>query len=515
MDYANRKSGILAATLLCILAMMLPTIAFAANGIVRTGTVGVSIASDSAMKTPLDAYRLIDTTYKVKEGDLTESDVAYPSETARDAVVDALGKLDGGTGDVTAYDALSKLEKAQDDDSTRVASVLARSAIDAGLVPSATVPSDGDRVEIENGLYVLVPHDASGTGTGTLDSSTPIMCLFDGVSDSAISEKSSAPSIDKTVNGAKVLAAGMDETLSYDVSITLPENYDAFGKYPIVVEDTLDNGLTLDEGSVALSDDDGKPVTQGSGAYTVSASKSDDGKTVLTVSADDAKAVVPLLSSSRHLHVTYTATLNADAVTGTDNPNENSVAFSYQRSPYDTTMVTSVTSITKTLTAYLDITKVDYDTKGSLNGARLALRRVSDGKWWNGSEWSDDQADFQADGEVTLPSIGSGKYELSETHAPDGYDAISGNETIDVAMSADDDGKLSLDVTVSSSDGLVSVASSDAQTGKASIIVSDQKASASPAIRQTGDRTVTTIAAVALAAAVVAVIVIVVRKGRN
>lgn len=508
--------GTLAAMAACLLAVMLPARALAANGVVHTGSVVVSISADSQSKASLDAYRIVDTTYGTKDGDLTDSDVAYTSDDAKAAMDAAIGKLTGEPWDGTALESLQKIESIAGDDATLAASVLSRCVIDTGLKPSATIPSDGSRVRMPNGLYVLVPKDDGASGTADASASvTPIMHLFDGNEGSvSISEKNSAPSIDKSVNGTKVTASGIGDGLTYDVTITLPTNYDAFAAYPIEVTDVLDKGLTLDDGSVKVSDDNGTVLPADGGKYSVTVSSGDDGKTTLKVRTDDLKGSIPMLSASRSLHVSYTASVNADATLGTDGPNENVATLGYQRSPYDKAMVTSIPAITKTFAVAVGITKVDAATKNAIDGARLSLRRVSDGKWWNGSEWVDVQSDFQADGETTIPALGNGSYELSETHAPDGYETIGGSAKMDVDMGVDDDGKLRLNVTVASPDGSVTVASSDARTGKASVIVADTKAAAS-SIRQTGDRRATILAGVAIAAVAAAVIVAVFRQRRK
>lgn len=507
--------GTLAAMAACLLAVMLPARALAANGVVHTGSVVVSISADSQSKASLDAYRIVDTTYGTKDGDLTDSDVAYTSDDTRVAMNAAIGKLTGEPWDGTALESLQKLESIAGDDATLAASVLSRCVIDAGVKPSATVPSDGSRVRMPNGLYVLVPKDDGTSGTADASASvTPIMHLFDGNEGSvSIAEKSSAPSIDKSVNGTKVTASGIGDGLVYDVTITLPTNYDAFAEYPIEVTDVLDKGLTLDESSIKISDANGAEIP--TNGYSIAATKGDDGKTTLKVRTDDLKGSIPTLAASRSLHVSYTASVNADATLGTDGPNENIVTLGYQRSPYDKAMVTSIPAITKTFAVAVGITKVDAETKSAIDGARLSLRRVSDGKWWNGSEWVDEQSDFQADGETTIPALGSGSYEISETHAPDGYETIDGSARMDVDMGVDGNGKLSLNVTVASPDGSVTVASSDARTGKASVIVADTKAAEASSIRQTGDRRVTILAGVAIAAVAAAVIVAVVRRKRK
>ena len=506
--------GSITAIAACLLAAILPAKALAANSVVHTGNVMVSISADSQSKAPLDAYRIIDTTYGTKDGDLSDSDVAYASDGTRTAMNAAISKLTGDPWDGTAFESLKKLESVTGDDATLAASALSRSVIDAGLKPSATVPSDGSSVMMPNGLYVLIPKDDGASDTSA--SVTPIMHLFDGNEGNvSISEKSSAPSIDKSVNGTKVTASGIGEELTYDVAITLPTNYDAFAAYPIDVTDVLDKGLTLDAESIKVSDGNGTVISADDGRYSATVTRDDDGKTTLKVHADDLKRSVPRLSASNSLHVSYTASVNADAVLGADNPNENVVTLEYQRAPYDKTMVTSVPAITKTFAVAIGITKVDAVTKNAIDGARLSLKRVSDGKWWNGNEWVDEQSDFQVDGETIIPALDDGSYELSETHAPDGYRAIEGSAKIDVDMGVNDDGKLRLNVTVSSPDGAVTVASSDAKAGKASVIVADTKAADASSIRQTGDGRATILAGIAIAAAPAAIIVAVVRRRRK
>ena len=113
---------------------------------------------------------------------------------------------------------------------------------------------------------------------------------------------------------------------------TLPESYGRYTTYKYKFDDTMTH-MTYKDGSVKVyyvKDGSTNRVEISSGF----ASAWVDGNKKLTVTFDDLKTAVPGLAHGDKIVVTYTATLDANAVVG-GNGNPNKVKLEYSNNPND------------------------------------------------------------------------------------------------------------------------------------------------------------------------------------
>lgn len=461
--------GCLAVLLSFLVAgMMNPVNAFAAD--IADGDVNVTISDDSQVNVDFKAYRIMKSTYHYNIDKLSDSDVAYVSADAQKAFNDALSDYTGNGYSENAYAALQYVYS---DHSNSMISSVAR-YVQNELSPDYTV-STKSTVTVPSGLYVFLPANAVKNGSDNTQSVMPIIALLDGNTDTmSLSVKNTAPSVDKTVNNVKTNVAGVFDTLQYDILVELPENYDAFDEYPLSVQDTLSNGLTLDENSIYVTDSEGRNID--ASQYTLSVSQNGSDKSIV-VDFSNLKNSITSSQIASGLHLKYSASVNADALIGNEMPNENTVKIEYQHSPYDKAHVMSIPSLTKTYAMSLNIQKIDNDSKDILNGARVSLHNIAHNMYWTGSEWSSQYCDFELNDTVSISAISAGDYELKETQAPEGYALMKGTAILTVSLGADASGNLIYNVQASSASGAVSVEQTDAGQGYALVSIADEPAS--------------------------------------
>ena len=127
------------------------------------------------------------------------------------------------------------------------------------------------------------------------------------------------------------------DSIPYTLTMTLPDDYANYKQYKIVFTDDMSKGLTLNADSVKIhygaSDTAGTTITftEGTGSsytggkvytYTITDLKA-------AQATQDASAALKALGAGSVISITYTATLNSNAVVGSDgNPNKFKVDYS-------------------------------------------------------------------------------------------------------------------------------------------------------------------------------------------
>ncbi len=147
--------------------------------------------------------------------------------------------------------------------------------------------------------------------------------------------KVGVPTVDKKiVDDGKVDTneASIGDVVNYEITGTMPSNIDVYGTYTYLFTDTLSKGLTFnDDIKVEV---DGVDVTQY--FYKDATDRDATAGTTITVGIQDIKALSNLdgitITAASQVVVTYTATLNTDAViAGDGNPND--VLLNYSNNP--------------------------------------------------------------------------------------------------------------------------------------------------------------------------------------
>ena len=216
-----------------------------------------------------------------------------------------------------------------------------------------------------------------------------------------------------------------DDSVPFQLTATLPSNFDSYETYYFEITDSLSDGLTYNK--------DAK-------IYLVNGNQKDDVTQAFTIETADGlhfkianlKTISGVTASSK-IVVEYTAILNKSAVVGkegnpntakliySNNPNSRGTAGSTTETPEDTVIVFTYKTV---------VNKVD-ENKQPLAGAGFTLfKKVAD-TWKEVKTISAGEATT-----FTFSGLDDGVYKLSETTTPDGYNKI---DDVEFTVSAEHD----------------------------------------------------------------------------
>lgn len=303
---------------------------------------------------------------------------------------------------------------------------------------SANTVTDGKYVisGLAAGYYLV--KDQDGSLTGDNDSYTEYIIKV--VGDAEASPKSDVPTVEKKVKDINdstddAMTGWQDsadhdigDSVSFQLKATLADNVSSYTTYKVVFHDTLSKGLTYNNDAKVYIDGE---ETDG---FTVTATVNADGTTTLTVSCNDVKA---LGAGNRSvITVEYTAKLNNNAVLGSaGNPNE--VYLEYSNNPNKSEAGNNETGNTPkdvviVFTYKTIINKVDGEGN-PLTGAEFTLEKYNKGT----GEWEAITVVKNDEGTTfTFSGLDDGKYRLTETKTPAGYNTIA---TIEFTVTAEHD----------------------------------------------------------------------------
>ena len=212
----------------------------------------------------------------------------------------------------------------------------------------------------------------------------------------------------------------------FQITVTLPDNLDAYDDYYLNIQDTLSPGLSYDENSAKIYIGN-QLISQEANADPQKFEE--QGETYLTWHWDNVKASFSDITNNSVIRVEYTATLNKNAVIGAaGNPNTMYIEFSNNpngggngETPVDTVIVFTYQTI---------VNKVDENQR-SLAGAKFTLEKfvASDNGavTYNGvqGDWvAKTVAENQGGTTFTFTGLDDGEYRLKETQTPLGYNTI-------------------------------------------------------------------------------------------
>lgn len=253
--------------------------------------------------------------------------------------------------------------------------------------------------------------------------------------------KGALPTVVKKVNGKDDTDAKIGDTLTFTLTSTIPD-MSAYSTYTFNFKDTLSKGLTFGQvTSVKVGDTTLTKDTD----YTVTTAPADSGKTLLTVAMKDFKTKQQA-NAGKKITVTYTATLNKDAVVGGAG-NVNSATIQYSNNPSTNGTGESEPSKVRVFTYGFTVDKYtgkNYDdTATRLAGAEFTLAhkggtaisfvKVADSATQN-AVYRVAKADeagatttitTPANGKVDFRGLENGEYTLTETKAPAGYNKLA------------------------------------------------------------------------------------------
>lgn len=258
--------------------------------------------------------------------------------------------------------------------------------------------------------------------------------------------KGDLPTVDKKVQvdgtGKDATDAKIGDTLTFTLTSTIPD-MSAYNTYTFNFKDTLSKGLTFGQvNSVKVGDTTLTKDTD----YTVSTSKDSQNNTLLTVAMKDFKTKQQA-NAGKKITVTYTATLNKDAVVG-GHGNTNSATIQYSNNPSTGGTGESEPSKVRVFTYGFTVDKYTGDeytdgaarlagakfTLAPKNGAPMSFVQVNAGSATANAVYRVAKADDTGattiittpqSGKVDFQGLKNGEYTLTETEAPAGYNKLA------------------------------------------------------------------------------------------
>ena len=333
-------------------------------------------------------------------------------------------------------------------------------AVDA----TATVSKNADKytatfTNLDYGYYVVaVP------GATVADTNSQYAALIPVHSTSVdASIKGALPTVVKKVNGESATSAKIGDPLTFTLTSTIPD-MSAYSTYTFNFKDTLSKGLTFNQvDSVKVGD---TTLTKNTD-YTVTTTNEASGETLLTVAMNEFKKKQQA-NAGKKITVTYTATLNKDAVVGGAG-NVNSATIQYSNNPSTNGTGESEPSKVRVFTYGFTVDKYTGDkydnaatrlagaefTLALKNGTAISFVQVAAGSATANAVYRVAKAGetsttttitTPANGKVVFQGLENGEYTLTETKAPAGYNKLA--SAIGVKVEGQNNGTDTTDATV-------------------------------------------------------------------
>lgn len=459
-------SRLMAVLMAMTMILSMSMTAFAAEASKGTLTVNNTVAGKT-----LDLYQIFTAT---KNGD----NVAYTLNDAYEGFFQ--NKITGAsklTGEALSEKAYAYVKEQVGDDGSKGATfakdilgwILSASGETKTAVESthSTADTADTKTVIDNlvyGYYVVYPLGATDTSTAPGNETVKSVASLVNVTDTTvtINMKSNYPTVVKKVNDKNADDVNIGDTVTYTLTSKVPD-MTGYTSYVFNFKDTLAKGLTFGSitsvkiGDVTINaDTDG---TKAENTYTLTTKNNEDGTTEIKIEMNKFLAS-NANKAGQEIKVTYTATLNKDAVTGF-NPNTNKATVEYSNKPGTNEKGESEPSIVDVHTFNFTIFKyyLKDKTKTGLENAEFELYKanaagdaadtdakiniVDEGagvyrqatpeevaatnpKFESAKIVSDD------DGKVLVKGLKAGIYYLRETKAPDGYNKLISDIKVEI-----------------------------------------------------------------------------------
>ena len=364
-----------------------------------------------------------------------------------------------------------------------------------------------------NGYYLFVTDKSSLSTAENAKANTgtsPIFAVVGGKG-VTVAEKTKIPTIKKEIlndsaekegdytaqDGWKNFAdSQVGQKISYRLTGTIADNYATYDSYTYKFTDTLTEGLTY-AGSLEVYAQNGQSYTKiNENSYTVDAPAEGNNNNVLTVTfnnkglksaaaANDNETLN--IDANTKIVVFYKAKLNSKASYEAPG-NKNEVYLEYSNNPMAEGTGKSESKVVTDHVFRLDVTKVDSVESNKKLKAGFKVKVVANEDTASVDKWlkqdgsltnlEKDAYEFMTDdnGEVKIPGLDAGKYQITETTTPSSYNTIAPfNITVDPTY--DQDGTLT---TLTVTDDSDMVEKGTVAGAAASITVKNKKGSGLP-----------------------------------
>lgn len=280
--------------------------------------------------------------------------------------------------------------------------------------------------------------------------------------------KGNLPTVDKKVQvngtGKDATDAKIGDTLTFTLTSTIPD-MSAYSTYTFNFKDTLSKGLTFGQVTSVKVEGANSPLTVNTD-YTVTTPTASNNNT-LTVAMKDFKTKQQA-NAGKKITVTYTATLNKDAVVGGAG-NVNSATIQYSNNPSTNGTGESEPSKVRVFTYGFTVDKYTGDqytdaatrlagaefTLALKNGTAISFVQVAAGNETTNAVYRVAKAGetgttttitTPANGKVDFRGLKNGEYTLTETKAPAGYNKLA--SAIGVKVNGQNNGTDTTNATV-------------------------------------------------------------------
>lgn len=448
-------------------------------------------------------------------------------------------KADGGPVNENSADAAqnvaASIKDFNDNEAKAFAKIVAAHLSETKTSSTETKNSDvttGYKIDNLEAGYYLVKDEDNSIGANEEDAYTNY--IMEVVGAVTVTPKSAVPKVEKKIvdgeNKKDATTAKVGDVVNFELTGTLPSNYEDYTSYKYEFHDTLSKGLTYNSdvkvyvknGTDEEVEITGYTVTPANGTATTTPT-ADTAITVTfadlkadTVKASDTTKSVTIGKDSKII-VKYSATLNENAVVGGEG-NTNTVKLVYSNDPNGTSTGTTKDNKAIVYTFQLNVTKVDGTNNGTkLAGAKFKLyyetnntkhyvKEVTNNtiKSWTDVENEALELTTDTDGNITVKGLKEGTYYLEETEAPDGYNKLTAPVKVEITNKSDTISELE-SVEADGKAGTVAQA-------VGTITIANNKGSTLPSTGGMGTKLFYTIGGILMAGAV---IVLVVRKRRS